>query len=63
MVTAYKADPKTGLIMLLVTPEELEIIFILALRGIDPQSLNTEPTKKVIKGLELIYENYGPRLK
>ncbi len=61
MVTAHQADPKTGLIMLLVTPVELEIIFVLALRGIDPETLNTAETKKVIKGLELVYENFGPR--
>lgn len=63
MVTAYQADPKTGAIMLLLTPEELEVIFILALRGLDPQSLNTDLTQKVVKGLELVYENYGPRKK
>lgn len=63
MVTAYQVDPKTGALMLLLTPEELEIVFILVLRGLDPESLNTEETKRVIKGLELVYENYGPRLK
>jgi len=63
MVTAYMADPKTGAIMILLSPEELEVIFILVLRGLDPESLNTDLTKKVIKGLELVYENYGPRLK
>lgn len=63
MVTAYQADPKTGLIMLLVTPVELEILFILALRGLEPKSLDDAGVKKAIKGLELIYENFGPRHK
>lgn len=63
MVTAYRADPKTGAIWLLLSPEELEIIFILTLRGLDPNSLNTEETQRVIKGLELIHTNFGPRKK
>jgi len=63
VVTAYRVDPKTGALMLGLTPAELEIIFILALRGLDPETLNNPETKKVIKGLELVYENYGPRKK
>lgn len=63
MVTAYQVDPKTGAIMLLLTPVQLEILLILVLRGLDPQSLGTPATKELIRGLELIYENYGPRKK
>lgn len=61
MVTAYQVEPKTGGLMLLLTPKELETIFTLALRGLDPPALHDDHAKKVIKGLELIYENYGPK--
>ncbi len=63
MVTAYMAEPKTGAIMLLLTPVQLEVLFILVLRGLTPETLNVEATQELVKGLELIYANYGPRMK
>ena len=63
MVTGYQVDPKTGAIMLLLSPEELEVILILVMRGLDPKSLETDLPQKILKGLELVYENCGPRRK
>jgi len=60
VVTGYQVDPKTGAIMLLLSPEELEVILILVMRGLDPKSLETDLTQKILKGLELVYENCGP---
>jgi len=59
MVTAYQVDPKTGLIMLLMSPAEVELTLHLVMRGIKPGELKDSEILRLLKGWELVFENTG----
>ncbi len=59
MVTAYQVDPKTGLIMIFLSPEEVELTLALVMRGIAPGELRDSEITRLLKGWELVFENTG----
>ena len=63
MVQAYRADPKTGAVWLLLTPRELQLTLTLLMRGFTPEALESEEYKELLRGWELTYEALGPKKK
>lgn len=60
MVTAYQIDPKTGLVMVFVKPEEVDLTLTMLMRGIRPDDLHDPRIYRLLKGWELVWANLFP---
>lgn len=57
---AYQADPKTGLVMILVSPTEIDLTLTLLMRGMEPGDLTDPEIKGLLKGWEVVHANNVP---